>query len=58
PEDVQGFSIYSVIGVQVITGKLTDTKEFQIDINQLERGVYFLNIDFGNRREILKFIRN
>ncbi|QNM84296.1 T9SS type A sorting domain-containing protein [Polaribacter pectinis] len=47
------YTIYSITGKQICTGRIFPS-ETQVNINQLNNGMYFLKLDTGN---VIKFIK-
>jgi len=50
------YRIYSVTGALVFEGKLENSLQ-QIDVSQLNSGIYFLQLDSGDQRTTQKFIK-
>lgn len=53
---IHAYRIYSVTGALVIEGKLENNVQ-QMDVSQLNSGMYFLQLNSGNHRTTQKFIK-
>ena len=53
PSEVQSYNIISMSGQLVLTGK----NKGVVDISSLTPGMYLLNAQFGDRREVVKFMK-
>lgn len=57
-ELIRQLSVYSITGALVEQRKVSpQTGSVRFDVSAYRKGIYFLQIDTANRREVLKFIR-
>jgi plastocyanin len=55
---VRSLKVYSLTGAMIDQKAFSGTEEtFRYDVSRLNNGVYFMEINSGNRKDVLKFVK-
>ncbi|WP_033961615.1 T9SS type A sorting domain-containing protein [Psychroserpens jangbogonensis] len=52
------FQVFDVLGKQVINGNVSSDELSQIDVSNLEHGLYIIKVSTGDKNETRRFIKN